>query len=261
MPLKPLSEITGSLFPELPTSSPDSGAPQNVRATRRAALWREELTRAWGYWRGKASSEHEAARIDAAFEEQLAEGPDFTRYHRDSDFRKAPEVRLDRNDMAKLMTTYRAIERGSWKVKAEASMAARSAAPPCVSSKPSCSCCTGPARPCACPTKPSPRQPYSAAGRSPMQSSTSPGSGSSRFTAVSSASRQNWVSRWCKTVTPTTSTRRGASACSRCSFSAVCLAQDQSAKIALLKVMTFIQEGRQGKNHPHGACQMGSTAS
>src|SRR6202521_4276173 len=119
MPLKPLSEITGSLFPELPTSSPDSGAPQSVRAFRRAELWREGLTRAWGYWRGKASSEHEAARIDAAFEEQLAEGPDFSRYHRDSDFRNAPQVRLDRNDVAKLMTTYRAIERGSWKVKAE----------------------------------------------------------------------------------------------------------------------------------------------
>ena len=67
MPLKPLSEITGSLFPELPTSSPDSGAPQGVRAFRRAELWREGLTRAWGSWRGKASSEHEAARIDAAF--------------------------------------------------------------------------------------------------------------------------------------------------------------------------------------------------
>jgi hypothetical protein len=119
MPLKPLSEITGSLFPELPTSSPDSGAPQGVRAFRRAELWREGLTRAWGYWRGKASSDHEAARIDAAFEEQLAEGPDFSRYHRDADFRDAPQVRLDRNDVAKLMTTYRAIERGSWKVKAE----------------------------------------------------------------------------------------------------------------------------------------------
>jgi hypothetical protein len=119
MPLKPLSEITGSLFPELPTSSPDSGAPQGVRATKQAAAWRADITRAWAHWRGKASSEHEAARIDAAFEEQLAEGPDFARYHRDSDFRKAPEVRLDRNDMAKLMTTYRAIERGSWKVKAK----------------------------------------------------------------------------------------------------------------------------------------------
>jgi hypothetical protein len=119
MPLKPLSEITGSLFPELPTSSPDLGAPQGVRATKQAAAWRADITRAWAHWRGKASSEHEAARIDAAFEEQLAEGPDFTRYHRDSDFRKAPEVRLDRNDMAKLMTTYRAIERGSWKIKAK----------------------------------------------------------------------------------------------------------------------------------------------
>jgi hypothetical protein len=119
MPLKLLSEITGSLFPELPTSSPDSGASQRVRATKQAAAWRADITRAWAHWRGKASSEHEAARIDVAFEEQLAEGPDFSRHHRGSDFRDAPQVRLDRNDMAKLMTTYRAIERGSWKVKAK----------------------------------------------------------------------------------------------------------------------------------------------
>jgi hypothetical protein len=42
--------------------------------------------------------EHEAARIDAASEQRLAEGPDFTRYHRDSDFRDAPEMRLDRHE-------------------------------------------------------------------------------------------------------------------------------------------------------------------
>jgi hypothetical protein len=28
----------------------------------------------------------------------IAEGPDFTRYHRDSDFRDAPEMRLDRHE-------------------------------------------------------------------------------------------------------------------------------------------------------------------
>jgi hypothetical protein len=109
----PLSETTDTLFPELATSSTETGA----RSKRREAQWRSDLTRAWGYWRGKARSDHEAARIDASFEEQLAEGPDFIRYHRDSDFRDAPKVHLDGNAVAKLMATYRAIERGSWKVK------------------------------------------------------------------------------------------------------------------------------------------------
>jgi len=89
----PLNRYLRSLVrysPNCRPARPTSGAPQGVRAFRRAELWREGLTRAWGYWRGKASSEHEAARIDAAFEEQLAEGPDFSRYHRDSDFRDAP---------------------------------------------------------------------------------------------------------------------------------------------------------------------------
>jgi hypothetical protein len=117
MPLKPLSTALGTVFPDLPTSSPDSGAPDGIRAIRRATAWRKNLTRAWSYWRGRASSEHEAARIDAVFEQQLADGPDFARYHRDSDFSAAPKVRLNHNDMAELMATYRAIERGSWKVK------------------------------------------------------------------------------------------------------------------------------------------------
>jgi hypothetical protein len=119
MPLKPLSEITGTLFPELATGSPDSDAQTGARSKRREAQWRADLTRAWGYWRGKAHSEHEAARVDASFEEQLAEGPDFIRYHRGSDFREAPKVHLDGNAVAKLMATYRAIERGSWKTKAK----------------------------------------------------------------------------------------------------------------------------------------------
>jgi hypothetical protein len=41
------------------------------------------------------------------------------RLHRGSDFREAPKVHLDGNAVAKLMATYRAIERGSWKTKAK----------------------------------------------------------------------------------------------------------------------------------------------
>jgi hypothetical protein len=111
--------ITGTLFPELATGSPDSDTQTGARSKRREAAWRSDLTRAWGYWRGKTHSEHEAARVDASFEQQLAEGPDFIRYRRGSDFREAPKVHLDGNAVAKLMATYRAIERGSWKTKAK----------------------------------------------------------------------------------------------------------------------------------------------
>jgi hypothetical protein len=114
MSLQPLETITGSLFPSL------EQAPSPARASnspRREAGWRADLTRAWSYWRGKAKDEAEGARIDAAFEEQLAEGPDFARYHRGSEFKDAPSVTLDGNACAKLMAAWRSIERGSWKAK------------------------------------------------------------------------------------------------------------------------------------------------
>jgi hypothetical protein len=73
--------------------------PVSRRATRESANQspRRLAThcRALSYWRSRASSEHEAARIDAVFEQQIVEGPDFARYHRDSDFSAAPKVRLD----------------------------------------------------------------------------------------------------------------------------------------------------------------------
>lgn len=104
------------LFPDLPVMPVAS--PPGIRATRRAAQWRESLTRAWSYWRGKATSEHEAARLDAAYERELAAGPDFAKHHSGSDF-AAPVVRLDGNDIAKLMALYRGIERGSYKARAK----------------------------------------------------------------------------------------------------------------------------------------------
>jgi hypothetical protein len=112
MPFPPLTEHTDSLFPDQPPAPrPATNSP------RREAAWRADLTRAWGYWRGRAKDEAEAARIDAAFDEQMEEGPDFARYHRGSEFKDAPRVTLDRNDVAKLMAAWRAIERGSWNAK------------------------------------------------------------------------------------------------------------------------------------------------
>jgi hypothetical protein len=93
--------------------------PEGVRAKKRYAAWRQDLTRAWGYWRSKAKNEHEGARIDEAFERELAEGPDFLRCHGNAEFCDAPQITLDRNDIAKLMTTWRAIERGTWNDRAK----------------------------------------------------------------------------------------------------------------------------------------------
>jgi hypothetical protein len=103
------------LFGHIPEPPGNGTESAHIRATRKLADWRASLTRAWGYWRGRAQSEQEGARIDAVFENMLAEGPDFLRCHGNAEFRDAPKVHLDRNDIAKLMTACRAIERGSWK--------------------------------------------------------------------------------------------------------------------------------------------------
>jgi hypothetical protein len=76
----------------------------------------QQLTRAWGYLRQRARSEAEAAALDAEYERQLAEGP---RYHRGSEFIDVPRINYDRNFLAKVLFVARAIERGSYKVRAK----------------------------------------------------------------------------------------------------------------------------------------------
>jgi hypothetical protein len=109
-------ELPASLFPDL-TGEQSPTPARTINSRRREVAWRADLTRAWGYWRGKARNEADAAHIDSAFEEQLAEGPDFTRYHQGSEFRDAPRITLDGNARARLMAVYRQIERGTWKTK------------------------------------------------------------------------------------------------------------------------------------------------
>ncbi len=103
------------LFPQL-GQAPQPSQPA-IRATRRAAQWREDVTRQWAYFRQRARSEAESARYDEAFERLLEEGPDFLRHHSESDFYSPPPFKIDRNDRAKLMHMVRAIENGSRKVK------------------------------------------------------------------------------------------------------------------------------------------------
>src|SRR5215471_8674209 len=76
----------------------------------------QQLTRAWGYLRQRARSEAEAAALDAEYERQLAEGP---RHHRGSEFIDVPRINYDRNFLAKVLFVARAIERGSYKVRAK----------------------------------------------------------------------------------------------------------------------------------------------
>lgn len=99
-------------LPETPSPARDSGA--EIRATRRAAQWRGEMQRAWGYMRQRARTENEREAIDAELEKTLEAGPDFTRYHGTASFDQGPKVSIDRNLAAKIMVVARAIERNSF---------------------------------------------------------------------------------------------------------------------------------------------------
>ena len=106
--------ISQSLPLDLPETSraADSGA--EVRATRRAAQWRADLQRSWGYMRQRARTELEREAIDAELEKALEAGPDFTRYHGTASYQEGPKVSIDRNLAAKIMVVARAIERNSF---------------------------------------------------------------------------------------------------------------------------------------------------
>jgi hypothetical protein len=82
----------------------------------RSSRYREQLTRAWAFLRERARSEAEAAALDAELERALAEGP---RYHRGSEFIDVPRINCDRNFLAKVLFIARAIERGTYKVRAK----------------------------------------------------------------------------------------------------------------------------------------------
>ena len=59
----------------------------------------------------------QAEEINAALAEALAEGPDFSRCRRGSDFRAPPRVNTDRNYIDRLMFMVRMIERKSYAVR------------------------------------------------------------------------------------------------------------------------------------------------
>jgi hypothetical protein len=91
------------------------GEPRIIRNRDRAASWHSDVRRA-------ASDAHEqyrapAEEINTALAEAIAEGPDFARCHRGSDFRAPPRVNTDRNYIDRLMFMARMIERKSCAVR------------------------------------------------------------------------------------------------------------------------------------------------
>lgn len=87
------------------------------RCRDRAATWHADMARAASYYYEKATTPEQRAELDAAYEEALGQGPDFTRYHRGSEFRHPPQLNTDRNHLARLMFMADTIERKSWAVR------------------------------------------------------------------------------------------------------------------------------------------------
>jgi hypothetical protein len=111
------SESNPSLFSEW---GPEAPAPQPMaRARRRTGQWQQNLAREASYASRRARSEAERERVWQAYEEELERGPDFTRYHGESDFTEPPVIALDRNEMARLRFQLIGLYNNSWAKKAK----------------------------------------------------------------------------------------------------------------------------------------------
>jgi len=102
-----------------PPSLPVAGetphkASKPIRATRRAAQWRESVYRAWGYLSGHARAPSHQAELDELLEHTLAAGPDFAEVRRNATFAPAPVVAYSREAAAEIMQQARQIERESY---------------------------------------------------------------------------------------------------------------------------------------------------
>jgi hypothetical protein len=91
--------------------------PRTIRCRDRAAAWQSDMHRAATQL--MAAYPHGADAVVEHLDREIAAGPDFTRYHRGSDFRPAPKVNTDRNFIARLMFMADVIERKSWRNRAK----------------------------------------------------------------------------------------------------------------------------------------------
>lgn len=90
--------------------------PPKIRATKRYAEWRRQVTQALAYLKDRHPEQ--ARELIDEFEQRLAEGPDFIFTRPKSRLCDAPKVNLDRNGRAKVLFLFRALARKSWEAKA-----------------------------------------------------------------------------------------------------------------------------------------------
>src|SRR4051794_14896092 len=107
-----MSEFPPAQSPALPCNPP-------ARALGRIRQWRDDLAKAFADAAGRARDAAEQERVWRDYEQELDSGPDFTRYHRGSQFRSAPQISTDRNALARLRFKLLAIANGSWASKAK----------------------------------------------------------------------------------------------------------------------------------------------
>lgn len=116
----PLSAALQIEFPELAEAAHDSKPSPTEKATsarsrNRAGAWAQDMARAHAYLSSQARTEAEQEAADRLYEEALRQGPDFTRYHANSDFRDAPRLNIDRNAYARILHALEMIERGTYR--------------------------------------------------------------------------------------------------------------------------------------------------
>lgn len=112
----PIVDQSHALFSDLP-AAPGTVQAEGLRATRKAAQWRDGLAKEFAYAAGRARDSAEQERVWAAYEAELGRGPDFTRYRGGSQFMDAPKIAADRNALARIRFKLVSIANGSWQTK------------------------------------------------------------------------------------------------------------------------------------------------
>jgi hypothetical protein len=117
MPLKTLSSIASTLFPMPERDCPDStesGAGPAIRATRKAAAWRAQISRAYAYQMERSRSQRERDALERDYAQAMEGVPDFARIHKGSEFTPPPVKPFDPREAQEIMKQARAIERGTY---------------------------------------------------------------------------------------------------------------------------------------------------
>jgi len=88
-------------------------APKRIRNRNRKAVHDVEVRRV-AVQMAMQAPDRENEILEEA-ERRIAQGPDFTRYHRNSRFQDPPNGKMDRNEAARIMQAARTVESKSWR--------------------------------------------------------------------------------------------------------------------------------------------------